>query len=52
MEAGNTERMTGCRNDKKEDEDMLRQVSRGYAGEYQADEEAGVAWLRWRVSGI
>ena len=24
VEAGNMERMTGCRNDKKEDEDMLR----------------------------
>ena len=28
-----------------------RQVSRGSAGEYQADEQAGVARLRWRVSG-
>ena len=27
------------------------QVSRGSAGEYQADEQAGVARLRWRVSG-
>ena len=26
-------------------------VSRGSAGEYQADEQAGVARLRWRVSG-
>ena len=30
---------------------MTRQVSRGSAGEYQADEQAGVARLRWRVSG-
>ena len=30
---------------------MSRQVSRGSAGEYQADEQAGVAGLRWRVSG-
>ena len=30
---------------------MSRQVSRGSAGEYQADEPAGVAQLRWRVSG-
>ena len=30
---------------------MSRQVSRGSAGEYQADEQAGVARLRWRVSG-
>ena len=30
---------------------MSRQVSRGSAGEYQADERAGVAWLSWRVSG-
>ena len=30
---------------------MSRQVSPGSAGEYQADEQAGVAWLRWRVSG-
>ena len=30
---------------------MCWQVSRGYAGEYQADEQAGVARLRWRVSG-
>ena len=29
---------------------MSRQVSRGSAGEYQADEEAGVARLSWRVS--
>ena len=28
-----------------------RQVSRGSAGEYQADERAGVARLSWRVSG-
>ena len=27
------------------------QVSRGSAGEYQADEQAGVAWLLWRVPG-
>ena len=27
------------------------QVSRGSAGEYQADERAGVARLSWRVSG-
>ena len=30
---------------------MSRQVSRGSAGEYQADEQVGVARLRWRVSG-
>ena len=30
---------------------MSRQLSRGSAGEYQADEQAGVAGLRWRVSG-
>ena len=30
---------------------LSRQVSRGSAGEYQADEQAGVAGLRWRVSG-
>ena len=30
---------------------MSRQVSRGSAGEYQADEQAGVAGLSWRVSG-
>ena len=30
---------------------MSRQVSRGSAGEYQADEQAGVAWLSWRFSG-
>ena len=28
---------------------MSGQVSRGSAGEYQADEWAGVAWLSWRV---
>ena len=28
---------------------MSRQVSRGSAGEYQADEQAGVARLSWRV---
>ena len=27
---------------------MSGQVSRGSAGEYQADERAGVAWLTWR----
>ena len=27
------------------------QVSRGSAGEYQSDEQAGVAWLSWGVSG-
>ena len=27
------------------------QVSRGSAGEYQADERAGVAGLHWRASG-
>ena len=27
------------------------QVSRGSASEYQADEQAVVPWLRWRVSG-
>ena len=30
---------------------MSRQGSRGSPGEYQADEQAGVARLRWRVSG-
>ena len=30
---------------------MSRQVSRGSAGKYQADERAGVARLRCRVSG-
>ena len=30
---------------------MSGQVSRGSSGEYQADERAGVARLRWRVSG-
>ena len=30
---------------------MSGQVSRGSAGEYQADEQAGVAGLYWRVSG-
>ena len=30
---------------------MSVQVSRGSALEYQADEQAGVAWLGWRVSG-
>ena len=30
---------------------MSRQVSRGSAGEYQADEKAGVARLNWRFSG-
>ena len=30
---------------------MSGQVSRGSAGEYQADERAGVAGLSWRVSG-
>ena len=29
---------------------MSRQVSRGSAGEYQADEQAGVAGLSWRFS--
>ena len=30
---------------------MSRQVSRGSAGEYQADERAGVVRLRWRLLG-
>ena len=30
---------------------MSGQVSLGSAGEYQADERAGVARLSWRVSG-
>ena len=30
---------------------MSRQVSLGSVGEYQADEQAGVARLRWQVSG-
>ena len=29
---------------------MSRQVSRGSAGDYQADEQADVAWLSWRLS--
>ena len=31
---------------------MSRQVSRDSAGEYQADDQAGVARLRWRVSFV
>ena len=31
---------------------MSRQVSRGSAGDYQADDQAGVAHLSSRVSGI
>ena len=30
---------------------MSKQVSRGSSGEYQADEQACVARLRWRISG-
>ena len=30
---------------------MSRQVSRGSAGDYKADEQVGVARLSWRVSG-
>ena len=30
---------------------MNRQVSPGSAGEYQADEQAGVAWVGWPLSG-
>ena len=30
---------------------MSGQVSRGSAGEYQADERSGVAWLSWRLLG-
>ena len=30
---------------------MSKQLSRGSAGEYQADERADVARLSWRVSG-
>ena len=30
---------------------LIGEVSRGSAGEYQADERAGVAQLSWRVSG-
>ena len=30
---------------------MSGQLSRSSVGEYQADERAGVAGLRWRVSG-
>ena len=30
---------------------MSRQVSRGSAGEYQTDDQAGVAGLSWRVAG-
>ena len=29
---------------------MSRLVSRGSAGEYQPDEQAGVTWFSWRVS--
>ena len=29
---------------------MSRQVSRGPAGDYQADEQAGLAWLSWQLS--
>ena len=29
---------------------MSRQVSRGSGGDYQADEQAGVEQLRWRLS--
>ena len=29
---------------------MSGQVSRGSTGEYQVDEQAGVAWLDWRVT--
>ena len=29
---------------------MSGQVSRGSAGDYQADEYVGVAWLSWRLS--
>ena len=31
---------------------MSRQVSRSSTGEYQADEQAGVARLGWRLSGM
>ena len=31
---------------------MSRQVLRGSAGEYQADEQAGVPPLSWRFSGL
>ena len=30
---------------------MSRQVSRGSAGHYQGDDQAGVEQLRWRLSG-
>ena len=30
---------------------MIRQVSRVSAGDYQADEQAGAEQLRWRLSG-
>ena len=30
---------------------MSRQVFRGSAGDFQADEQAGVTGLSWRVSG-
>ena len=43
-ELGTTERLTSIRQ-------MSRQLSRGSADEYQADEQAGVARLRCRVSG-
>ena len=29
---------------------MGKQVSRGSAGDYQADDWAGVVWLSWRLS--
>ena len=29
---------------------MNRQVSRGSAVDYEADEQAGVTWLSWRLS--
>ena len=29
---------------------MSREVSHGSAGDYQADEQAGVTWLSWRLS--
>ena len=31
---------------------MSRQVSRGLAGDYEADEQAGVSRLSWRLSWV
>ena len=39
------------RNGREAEDIKKRQVSRGSAGKYQADEQAAVERLRWRVSG-